>query len=51
MAEIDVAFDEADGRQTMMSLLQIFRLSNGQIAKFRDYFSELPSVVLEVHSS
>jgi ketosteroid isomerase-like protein len=51
MAEIDVAFDEADGRQTTMSLLQIFRLRDGQIAKLRDYFSEAPSVVSDVHSS
>jgi ketosteroid isomerase-like protein len=51
MAEIDVAFDEADGRRTTMSLLQIFRLRDGQIAKLRDYFSELPSVVSDVHSS
>ena len=44
MAEIDVAFDEADGRRTTMSLLQIFRLRDGQIARLRDYFAELPSV-------
>jgi ketosteroid isomerase-like protein len=43
MAEIDVAFDEADGRRTTMSLLQIFRLRDGQIAMLRDYFVELPS--------
>ena len=43
MAEIDVAFDEADGRRTTMSLLQIFRLRDGQIAMLRDYFTELPS--------
>ncbi|WP_330186131.1 nuclear transport factor 2 family protein [Dactylosporangium sp. AC04546] len=51
IAEIDVAFDEADGRRTTMSLLQIFRLRDGQIAKLRDYFSELPSVVSDDHSS
>jgi uncharacterized protein len=51
MAEIDVAFDDADGRRTTMSLLQIFRLRDGQIAKLRDYFSELPSVVSDVRSS
>jgi ketosteroid isomerase-like protein len=45
IAEIDVAFDEADGRRTTMSLVQIFRLRDGQIAKLRDYFSELPSVI------
>jgi uncharacterized protein len=44
MAEIDVAFDEADGRRTTMSLLQVFRLRDGQIANLRDYFTELPSV-------
>ena len=44
MAEIDVAFDDADGRRTTMSLLQIFRLRDGQIAMLRDYFTELPSV-------
>jgi len=44
MVEIDVAFDEADGRRTTMSLLQIFRLRDGQIAMLRDYFTELPSV-------
>jgi ketosteroid isomerase-like protein len=42
LAEIDVAFDEADGRQTTMSLLWLFRLRDGQIAMLRDYFSELP---------
>ena len=45
MAEIDVAFDEGDGRRTTMSLLQIFRLRDGQIARLRDYFSETPSAV------
>jgi uncharacterized protein len=51
MAEIDVAFDEADGRRTTMSLVQIFRLRDGQIAMLRDYFSELPSVVSDGRSS
>jgi ketosteroid isomerase-like protein len=51
IAEIDVAFDEADGRRTTMSLLQIFRLRDGQIAMLRDYFSELPSVVSDGRSS
>ena len=51
IAEIDVAFDEAYGRRTTMSLLQIFRLRDGQIAKLRDYFSELPSVAPDDHSS
>ena len=39
MAEIDVAFDEADGRRTTMSLVWIFRLRDGQIAVLRDYFA------------
>lgn len=51
IAEIDVAFDEADGRRTTMSLVQIFRLRDGQIAMLRDYFSELPSVVSDDHPS
>jgi ketosteroid isomerase-like protein len=46
-----VAFDEADGRRTTMSLLQIFRLRDGQIAMLRDYFTEVPSVVSDGHSS
>jgi ketosteroid isomerase-like protein len=45
IAEIDVAFDEADGKRTRMSLVQIFRLRDGQIALLRDYFTEAPSVV------
>ena len=40
IAEIDVAFDEADGRGRTMSLVQIFRLRDGRIARLRDYFSE-----------
>ena len=44
IAEIDVAFDEPDGRRTTMSLVQIYRLRDGRIAMLRDYFSELPSV-------
>ena len=43
IAEIDVAFDEAGGRRTTMSLVQIFRLRDGQIAMLRDYFSEVPA--------
>jgi ketosteroid isomerase-like protein len=50
IAEIDVAFDEADGRRTTMALVQIFRLRDGQIAMLRDYFSELPSVAADNHS-
>jgi ketosteroid isomerase-like protein len=51
VAEIDVAFDEADGRRTTMSLVQIFRLRDGQIAMLRDYFVELPSVASDDHSN
>jgi ketosteroid isomerase-like protein len=50
IAEIDVAFDEADGRRTTMALVQIFRLRDGQIAMLRDYFSEVPSVAAGDHS-
>ncbi|MEV6494095.1 nuclear transport factor 2 family protein [Actinoplanes sp. NPDC051633] len=42
IAEIDVALDEAGGRATTMSLVQIFRLRDGQIARLRDYFAEPP---------
>lgn len=42
IAEIDVAFDQADGRRTGMSLVQIFRLRDGKIAQLRDYFTEPP---------
>jgi ketosteroid isomerase-like protein len=51
IAEIDVAFDEADGRRTTMSLLQIFRLRDGQIAMLRDYFVERQSIASDSHSS
>ena len=49
--DFDVAFDEADGRRTTMSLVWIFRLRDGQIAMFRDYFAELSSVASDGHSS
>jgi ketosteroid isomerase-like protein len=51
IAEIDAVFDEADGRRTTMSLVQIFRLRDGQIAVLRDYFAELSSVDRDNHSS
>ena len=38
MAEIDTVFDGADGATTM-SLVQIFRVSEGKIALLRDYFA------------
>jgi len=51
IAEIDVAFDEVGGRRTRMSLVQIFRLRDGQIAMVRDYFAELPPVASDANSS
>jgi ketosteroid isomerase-like protein len=51
IAEVDVAFDEADGRRTTMSLVRIFRLRDGQIAMLRDYFTELPSAASDAHGS
>jgi len=51
IAEIDVAFDEADGRRTTMSLVQIFRLRDGQIAMLRDYFAEPSPVAPDGDSS
>ncbi|MBO3742726.1 nuclear transport factor 2 family protein [Actinoplanes flavus] len=44
IAEIDVVFDDPAGSRTM-SLVQIFRLRDGRIARLRDYFAEPPSVV------
>jgi len=40
MVEIDVAIDEADGTRTTRSLLWVFRLRDGHIARLRDYFTE-----------
>jgi ketosteroid isomerase-like protein len=51
IAEIDTVLDEPDGRRTTMSLVQIFRIRDGQIAMLRDYFAELPSAVSDGHSS
>ena len=42
IAEIDVAFDQADGQRTTMSLVQIFRRRDDRIAMLRDYFAEPP---------
>jgi ketosteroid isomerase-like protein len=42
VAEIDVALDQPGGRQTTMSLVQIFRLRDGRIAVLRDYFTDSP---------
>jgi len=39
------------GRRAAMSLVWIFRLRDGQIAVFRDYFAELPSAASAGHPS
>ncbi len=39
IAEIDAVFDGADGRSTTMSLVQLFRVRDGLIARLRDYFA------------
>jgi ketosteroid isomerase-like protein len=44
IAEIDTAFDEANGQRTTMSLVKIFRVRDGQIVSLRDYFTPPPSV-------
>ena len=38
IAEIDTVFHQAEGRVPTMSLVQIFRVRDGQIALLRDYF-------------
>jgi hypothetical protein len=43
IAEIDTVLDGTDGQRTTMSLVQIFRIRNGQIAMLRDYFAVPPS--------
>lgn len=42
IAEIDAAFDEADGRPTTISQVKIFRVRDGQIVCLRDYFAPPP---------
>jgi ketosteroid isomerase-like protein len=39
IAEIDTVVDHTTGQRTTMSLVQIFRIRNGQIAMLRDYFT------------
>lgn len=51
IAEIDVAFDEADGRRTTVSQVKIFRVRDGQIAMLRDYFAELPPTASGPHGA
>jgi ketosteroid isomerase-like protein len=43
LAEIDAAFDHPTGEQTTISLVQIFRIRDGQIALLRDYFAAPPA--------
>ncbi|MFD4527342.1 nuclear transport factor 2 family protein [Streptomyces sp. NPDC058470] len=38
IAEIDTVFD-GDGEDTVISLVQIFRIRDGKIARLRDYFA------------
>lgn len=38
IAEIDTVFD-SDGEDTVVSLVQIFRIRDGKIARLRDYFA------------
>ena len=38
IAEIDAVLIGADGQRTTMSLVQIFRVRDGLIARLRDYF-------------
>lgn len=51
IAEIDVVFDEVNGRRARMSLVQIFRLRDGQIAMLRDYFAEMRPVAPDANST
>lgn len=39
IAEIDTVFNRADGSTVTLSLVQIYRVRDGRIAKLRDYFS------------
>ncbi|GAA3035617.1 hypothetical protein GCM10020229_53740 [Kitasatospora albolonga] len=39
IAEIDTAFDGEDGEEETVSLVQVFRLRDGKIARLRDYFA------------
>jgi limonene-1,2-epoxide hydrolase len=39
IVEIDAVFDGPAEQQTTMSLVQIFRISDGKIAMMRDYFA------------
>ncbi|GGQ48402.1 nuclear transport factor 2 family protein [Couchioplanes azureus] len=43
IAETDTVLEQAGGQHTTLSLVQIFRLRDGQIARLRDYFAVPPS--------
>jgi ketosteroid isomerase-like protein len=46
LVEIDAAFDGPAGERTTISLVQIFRVRDGQIAMLRDYFATPPSAAV-----
>lgn len=48
IAEIDTVLDGPAGRRVTMSLVQIFRIRDGQIAMLRDYFTA-PSAAVADH--
>ena len=39
VAELDAVLDYPDGRREPVSLVQVFRVRDGQIAQLRDYFT------------
>jgi limonene-1,2-epoxide hydrolase len=39
IAELDAVLDHSGGRSEPISLIQIFRVRDGQIAMLRDYFT------------
>jgi ketosteroid isomerase-like protein len=43
VAEIDAVLNEADGRQTTVSQVKIFRIRDGLIVSLRDYFTPPPA--------
>jgi ketosteroid isomerase-like protein len=46
VVELDAVFDAA-GERTTVSLVQIFRIRDGQIAMLRDYFAAPPSLAAD----
>jgi ketosteroid isomerase-like protein len=51
IAEIDTVLDDPAGQHMAMSLVQIFRISDGQIAMLRDYFRAPPSAATDHNQS